>query len=112
MWVWQVLDDITLGNLDVLDHQGQLDGSLLQRLDHCSTAFGTTLTHNLSKHTHTHLSAGRRLLKQWVCAPLCDPQSINDRLDAVETLVGHAHLVGEAREKMKTLPDLQRLLRQ
>ena len=58
MWAWQVLDDITLGNLDVLDHQGQLDGSLLQRLDHCSTAFGTTHTHNLSKHTLISLQGG------------------------------------------------------
>jgi hypothetical protein len=41
-----VLDDITLANLDVVDHPGQQDSSLLQRLDHCSTPFGM--------HTHTH----------------------------------------------------------
>ena len=38
--VSQVLDDITLGNLDVLHHRGHLAGSLLERLDHCSTPFG------------------------------------------------------------------------
>ena len=58
------------------------------------------------------VSPGQRLLKQWLCAPLCDPQAISERLDAVETLVGHTHLVGEAREKLKSLPDLERLLRQ
>jgi DNA mismatch repair protein MSH6 len=89
-----VLDDITLRNLDILDQGGQLAGSLLERLDHCSTAFG------------------RRLLKQWLCAPLCDPRAIRDRLDAVTTLISHAHLIGETRELLKTLPDLQRLLRQ
>ncbi|CAI8005594.1 DNA mismatch repair protein Msh6 [Geodia barretti] len=89
-----VLDDITLSNLDVVDHPGQQDSSLLQRLDHCSTPFG------------------RRLLKQWLCAPLCSPRAIHDRLDSVQTLMGHAHLVGEAHEKMKSLPDLERLLRQ
>ena len=55
---------------------------------------------------------GKRLLKQWLCAPLCDPRAIHDRLDAVATLISHAHLVGETRDMMKSLPDLQRLLRQ
>ena len=44
----QVLDDITLSNLDVLEHHGQLEGSLFQQLDHCSTSFGTPLSVSLS----------------------------------------------------------------
>ena len=35
-----MLDDITLTNLDVLDNHGRLAGTLLEKLDHCSTAFG------------------------------------------------------------------------
>ena len=41
--MWQVLDDITLANLDVLDHQGQQEESLLKRIDHCSTPFGNNM---------------------------------------------------------------------
>ena len=117
-----MLDDITLRNLDILDQGGQLAGSLLEKLDHCSTAFGkSTIPWSLSCGVVTNFTvvvnvvlccAGRRLLKQWLCAPLCDPRAIRDRLDAVTTLISHAHLIGETRELLKTLPDLQRLLRQ
>lgn len=36
----QVLDDITLSNLDVLDNHGHTAGTLLEKVDHCSTLFG------------------------------------------------------------------------
>ena len=36
----QILDDITLANLDVLDNQGQAAGTLFERLDHTITPFG------------------------------------------------------------------------
>ena len=35
-----MLDDITLQNLDVLDNNGVIKGTLLQTIDHCSTSFG------------------------------------------------------------------------
>ena len=54
---------MTLANLDILENSstGTLEGTLLERLDQCSTPFG------------------KRLFKQWLCAPLCNPKSINDR---------------------------------
>jgi DNA mismatch repair ATPase MutS len=38
----QVLDGVTLSNLDVTENSstGALEGTLLQRLDECSTPFG------------------------------------------------------------------------
>lgn len=54
---------------------------------------------------------GRRKLYEWVCAPLCNPDDINQRLDAIETLMQLPSLVAEVKELMKSLPDLQRLLR-
>ena len=36
----QILDDITLSNLDVIDLGGKLAGTLLERIDHTSTPFG------------------------------------------------------------------------
>ncbi len=56
------------------------------------------------------LHAGKRLFRQWLCAPLCKPSAINDRLDAVEDLIASQDLLAEAVEVMKKLPDLERLL--
>ncbi len=54
----QVLDDLALTNLDVVDTHGQPAGTLLHRIDHTVTAFGTTHPHPTHPHvdtpTHTH----------------------------------------------------------
>lgn len=56
----QVLDSVTLANLDILINQstGTLEGTLIERLDKCRTA------------------GGKRLLREWVSAPLCDHRLI------------------------------------
>ncbi|XP_012941985.1 DNA mismatch repair protein Msh6 [Aplysia californica] len=89
-----VLDGVTMLNLDVVWNEGSqsTEGTLLERLDHCSTAFG------------------KRLFRQWLCAPLCQPASIYDRLDAVEDLLGAGAAMDEAVSILKKLPDLERLL--
>ncbi|XP_030302530.1 DNA mismatch repair protein Msh6 isoform X2 [Calypte anna] len=89
-----VLDGVTLMNLEVLQNRtnGTTEGTLLERIDSCCTPFG------------------KRLLKQWLCAPLCNPKSINDRLDAVEDLMAVPHKMTEVCEHLKKLPDLERLL--
>lgn len=88
-----VLDGVTLANLEIFQNgSGGAEGTLLERLDTCSTPFG------------------KRLLKQWLCAPLCNPLAIKDRLDAVEDLMGLQTEAGEASELLKKLPDLERLL--
>jgi DNA mismatch repair protein MSH6 len=55
-------------------------------------------------------ATGKRLLKQWLCSPLCNPDTINDRLDAVEDLMNASSLVADVCESLKKLPDLERLL--
>ncbi|XP_029031109.1 DNA mismatch repair protein Msh6 [Betta splendens] len=88
-----VLDGVTLANLEIFQNgSGGTEGTLLQRLDTCSTPFG------------------KRLLKQWLCAPLCNPTSIRDRLDAVEDLMGAQSQTAEVTDLLKKLPDLERLL--
>lgn len=89
-----VLDGVTLANLEILQNSstGGPEGTLLERLDMCCTPFG------------------KRLLKQWLCAPLCNPSSIGDRLDAVEDLMGAPSQVTEVTDLLKKLPDLERLL--
>ncbi|NWT52970.1 MSH6 protein, partial [Erythrocercus mccallii] len=89
-----VLDGVTLMNLEVLQNgtNGTTEGTLLERIDSCCTPFG------------------KRLLKQWLCAPLCNPKSISDRLDAVEDLLAVPDKMSEVSEYLKKLPDLERLL--
>ncbi|KAG9484465.1 hypothetical protein GDO78_010050 [Eleutherodactylus coqui] len=89
-----VLDGVTLTNLELLQNgtNGSTEGTLLEKLDTCFTPFG------------------KRLLKQWLCAPLCNPFSINDRLNAVEDLIAIPGKVSEVGELLKRLPDLERLL--
>ncbi|KAM6997938.1 DNA mismatch repair protein Msh6 isoform 2-T2 [Tautogolabrus adspersus] len=88
-----VLDGVTLANLEIFQNgSGGAEGTLLERLDTCSTPFG------------------KRLLKQWLCAPLCNPTSIKDRLDAVEDMMAAPAQATEVADLLKKLPDLERLL--
>nr|XP_048272199.1 DNA mismatch repair protein Msh6 isoform X3 [Myodes glareolus] len=89
-----VLDAVTLNNLEIFLNgtNGSTEGTLLERLDTCHTPFG------------------KRLLKQWLCAPLCSPCAISDRLDAVEDLMALPDKVTEVTDLLKKLPDLERLL--
>nr|XP_057914372.1 DNA mismatch repair protein Msh6 isoform X2 [Doryrhamphus excisus] len=88
-----VLDGVTLANLEIFHNgSGGTEGTLLERLDTCSSPFG------------------KRLLKQWLCAPLCNPKSILDRLDALQDLMGAQAQVSEVCDLLKKLPDLERLL--
>uniref|UniRef100_A0A2K5RLM4 DNA mismatch repair protein n=1 Tax=Cebus imitator TaxID=2715852 RepID=A0A2K5RLM4_CEBIM len=89
-----VLDAVTLNNLEIFLNgtNGSAEGTLLERVDTCHTPFG------------------KRLLKQWLCAPLCSPYAINDRLDAIEDLMVVPDKISEVVELLKKLPDLERLL--
>lgn len=88
-----VVDGVTLANLEIFQNgSGGAEGTLLERLDTCSTPFG------------------KRLLKQWLCAPLRNPLAVKERLDAVEDLMGLQAEAGEAADLLKKLPDVERLL--
>ncbi|XP_058429258.1 DNA mismatch repair protein Msh6 isoform X4 [Marmota monax] len=89
-----VLDAVTLNNLEIFVNgtNGSTEGTLLERIDTCHTIFG------------------KRLLKQWLCAPLCSPFAINDRLNAIEDLIVVPDKISEVTDLLKKLPDLERLL--
>ncbi|KAM4867573.1 DNA mismatch repair protein Msh6 isoform 3-T3 [Thomomys bottae] len=89
-----VLDAVTLSNLEIFLNgtNSSTEGTLIERIDTCHTPFG------------------KRLLKQWLCAPLCSPSAINDRLDAIEDLMVLPDKISEVADLLKKLPDLERLL--
>lgn len=91
---YMVLDSISLANLEIFENnfdQTQT-ATLYEKLDFCSTLFG------------------KRLLKYWLVNPLCDPEAINDRLDAIEDLRDMEDKLSFVTEKLKSLPDLERLI--
>lgn len=90
-----ILDHIALRNLEVFENSdGGAFLTLYESINYCKTHFG------------------QRLLKNWLCSPLCDIEQINNRLDAVEALVSNtnASLMNEITHILAQTPDLERLL--
>jgi DNA mismatch repair protein MSH6 len=114
---YMVLDSISLTNLEILENNydntqsGWLNiylpnsfliliseqfflylGTLFEQIDYCNTAFG------------------KRLLKYWLVNPLCDPEAINERLNAIEDLKSLDDDLSNIKDSLKSLPDLERLI--
>jgi DNA mismatch repair protein MutS len=88
------LDNFTVRNLELfqsLATQGT-HGTLISVLDRTKTA------------------AGSRLLKQWLRAPLNDRDSINERLDRVEELVGDSQLRDDLQSMLQGSSDMERIV--
>lgn len=88
-----ILDGVCLQNLEVLRNaSGGTEGTLLQTMDFCCTPFG------------------KRLFQQWLCAPSCRAQVIEDRQRAVDDLLAFPDEAKQTRDLLRSLPDLERLL--
>ena len=92
-----VMDSQALEHLEVLEVRS-LGGKVLSK--------GSLFDHM----DNTRTDFGRRLLKRWISAPLTDIESINERLDAVEDLMTHAHAAERFHLKVAKLPDLEKQL--
>jgi DNA mismatch repair protein MutS len=58
----------------------------------------------------TITSMGGRMLKDWLLKPLTDKQLIEQRYDLVEYFAQNEGLKGSMREKLKEVPDVERLI--
>ena len=88
-----VIDPATSAHLEVVTGAGGTRaGSLLETIDHTTTAMGG------------------RLLRAWLQRPLVDAVSIRDRLDAVEELAGESTQRAKLRETLRGVHDLERLV--
>ncbi|KAB2076854.1 hypothetical protein ES319_A06G067600v1 [Gossypium barbadense] len=88
------IDGQTIVNLEIFSNSadGGSSGTLYKYLDNCVT------------------SSGKRLLRNWICHPLKDVDSINKRLDVVEELMSHSEIMLIIGQYLRKLPDLERLL--
>jgi len=87
------IDMATRASLELLETQrGTQKGALLDAIDCCVTP------------------AGSRLLARRLAAPLCQPEPINARLDALAALRADTVCVTRLRTALKSVPDLTRAL--
>jgi len=88
-----------------------LDASTRRNLELVSTLRGDTRRGTLlSVLDRTLTPMGARRLRQWLEQPLIDSRAIEERLDAVEFLVGADRLRGEVRALLRSMPDVERLV--
>ncbi|KAI9682068.1 MAG: DNA mismatch repair protein msh6 [Caeruleum heppii] len=89
-----VLDGQTLINLEIFANtfDGGSAGTLFTLLNRCITPFG------------------KRAFRQWVCHPLVDAETINARLDAVDSLNADNTMCDQFTSQLTKLPDLERLI--
>ncbi len=89
---FMALDESTRRNLELTETMrgGEVRGSLLGVLDETLTPMGG------------------RLLRRWLGRPLLDIAHINERLDAVQTLVDGADLRAQVRAALRGMGDLER----
>ncbi len=87
------LDEMTRRSLELVRtlREGKRDGSLLSVID-CTTT-----------------PMGARLLSEWLTSPLTTPETIAERLDAVEELLTQSILRGDLRTMLSQSYDLERL---
>ncbi|MGE4568058.1 MAG: DNA mismatch repair protein MutS [Bacteroidales bacterium] len=88
MW----LDRFTLRNLELIHSPNEGGKSLIEVLDHTASPMGA------------------RLLKQWICLPLKEASAINRRLDSVAWLVSHREEAAAAKEQLRQMGDMERIV--
>lgn len=86
------MDRFTIRNLELLQSTVEQGKSLIGTLD------------------HTLSPMGARLLRRWIIFPLRDIRRINERLDAVESLIREADRTRELQQHLKAVGDLERLV--
>lgn len=89
-YVW--LDRFTIRNLELISSPNENATTLIDVLDSTKTPMGG------------------RMMKRWMVLPLKDLKPIQERLDAVESLVNHPEISYILGEHLKQINDLERLI--
>ncbi|HPF98962.1 MAG TPA: DNA mismatch repair protein MutS [Kiritimatiellia bacterium] len=93
---YMLLDDATISNLDLVASRGT-----------SRTGSPTTLLGVLDA---TKTAMGSRLLRDWMVRPLMKLDEINHRHDAVQALGEDRRLLGDLRDRLLQVKDLERLI--
>jgi DNA mismatch repair protein MutS len=89
-----VVDQNSLYSLEVLRtiRSGSTKGALLDCID-------ITLT-----------GMGARMMRSWICMPLCDASQIQLRQDAVEEIFANDNICSQIRDQLKNIADIERIV--
>uniref|UniRef100_A0A915C4J0 DNA mismatch repair protein n=3 Tax=Parascaris univalens TaxID=6257 RepID=A0A915C4J0_PARUN len=100
-----VLDGISLYNLNIVP---PLDGVKRSALRD-STSSKYSLYNTINKCITPF---GKRMLRQWICAPSCDADVLRSRQDAIQWLMSSSsrNFADKATESLRKMPDLERLV--
>lgn len=97
-----------------LHHPGEymvLDGTTQRSLELVTNLTDATRRHTLFEVLdRTATAMGGRTLRNWILQPLRDADRINQRLDAVHTLVQNAHAREQLGELLKGIADMERII--
>lgn len=100
-----ILDSLALKHLNIIPPI-----SSMQKFTLCDPITAKYALYNVINKCIT--PAGKRLLRQWICAPVCDRKILCSRQDAIEWL-SKARLkrfIDKAVELLRKVPDLERLI--
>ncbi|MCK5000132.1 MAG: hypothetical protein KAS23_11365, partial [Anaerohalosphaera sp.] len=88
------VDQVSLRSLEVLRtiRSESSKGTLLESIDQTLTGMGS------------------RMMRAWVCMPLCDVGAIELRQDAVAEFVGNDAVCESIRKQLKTIADIERIV--
>jgi len=87
-----------------------IDPTSLRSLEVMRTMRGGTVAGSLvSAVDRTQTPMGSRLLRNWLCYPLCDVEMIRRRQDAIEKLVGEEQVLAEIRTALTECSDIERI---
>src|SRR6185369_2938224 len=90
---FMILDAVTQANLELVHARGGgRDTSLLGALDRTVTPMGA------------------RKLRDWILHPLCELAPLNQRQQTIADLLGEPFLLGNLRETMKSIRDMERTI--
>ncbi|CAG9534923.1 unnamed protein product [Cercopithifilaria johnstoni] len=100
-----ILDSLALKHLNIIPPIGSI-----KKFSPCDPVTAKYTLYNVINKCVT--PAGKRLLRQWICAPVCDREILCSRQDAIEWL-SEARLrtfIDKAIELLRKVPDLERLI--
>lgn len=99
----------------MLEKKGHLylDSQAIQNLEIFDVNYllGNSKTDSLYGYMNKTVTPfGQRMFRNWILSPPIDPEVINNRLDAIDSLMKKRDFMDLCREKLAKLPDLERYI--
>ncbi len=101
-----------IGSIKKIEHKRflQIDQTTLRSLEILRTIRGETTKGSLIENIDATLTAmGGRMIRNWLCMPLCNLSSIQLRQDTIEEFIQNSQKLNEVRALLKNSSDIERI---